>query len=141
MSQGSYPEPHPDPWVDLLHRYVTRVVEALQAGGVYVERSLLDPMNPRDATIVCSPAGRDSLARPSGLVWDEVTGWRIGPLLEAQQGIRTRLAEVKYIGGGVLPKAPEVAYHAMNGAAAPRREYRSVADVRDGLDDSLREVL
>ena len=52
MTGKSGPPHHPDPWVDLLYGYVTRAVTGLESGGLQVERSWLDPRNPRDATII-----------------------------------------------------------------------------------------
>jgi hypothetical protein len=116
--------------VNLLGGYVTEAVEALSTRGVQVQRSWLDPSDPRDATIV--------LAGTRALVFDEVTGWRHGRFLAGQQGARTQLAEVSYIGGGVLLGADELAHRVINGFSAPRREYRCVADLHDGLDDAFR---
>ena len=45
------PVAHLDPWVNVLRGYVMRAVESLATGGVLVERSWLDPRDPRDATI------------------------------------------------------------------------------------------
>jgi hypothetical protein len=138
-----YPTPsrHPNPWVDLIRTYATRAAEALRAGGLPAERCWLDPLDPRDFTILCAPPVQGSSAQRTALVWDEVTGWRRGLYLDGQQGVRTKLADVSYLGGGVLPDATALANRVIEGAAVPRREYRSVADVRDGLDDALRRIL
>ena len=130
MDKDITPGAHPDPWVNLLGGYVTETVAALNAGGLQVQRSWLDPYDPRDATIV--------LAGTSALVFDEVTGWRHGRFVTGQPGVRTVLADVSYVGGGVLPGADVLAHRVINGIAAPRRDYRSVADLRDGFDDALR---
>jgi hypothetical protein len=132
--------PHPDPFVDLIRPYVARAAEALRAGGLKVEHIDLDPYNPRDATIVCEPTPGDVTRRQEAYVWDEFTGWRRGRYLDGRQGVRTRLAEVGHLGGGVLLDARELAYRAANHIAVPRPNYRSAADFRDGLDDTLRGV-
>jgi hypothetical protein len=121
---------HPDPWVNLLGPYVAETVNALTAGRLQVRRSWLDPSDPRDATIV--------LADSRALVFDEVTGWRYGQFLSGQPGARTTLADIRYIGGGVLPDARELTHRVVNSTTAPRLEYRSFADLRDGFDDALR---
>ena len=71
-------------------------------------------------------------------MWDEVTGWRYGQFVSGQQGSRTRLSGVRYLGGGVLPDEMSVARFLRAGTAEPRQEYRAVGDLRDGLDDALR---
>jgi hypothetical protein len=126
------PGQHPDPWVNLLRGYITEAVQALTTGGLQVQRSWLDPEGPRDATIV--------LAGTRALVFDEVTGWRCGTFVSGQQGVRTKLSDIRYIGGGVLPDTRELAHRVANGHSAARREYRSVTDLCDGLDDALRGV-
>ena len=135
MNLDNIPSFHDDPWVNLLHPYIIEAVAALARGGVHVEDSWLDPRNPRDATIVYS------LAHESGqraAVWDEVTGWRHGGFIAGHQGIRTALSDAEYLGGGVLPTATELVGRLRDGLSAPRCEYRSVENVRDGLDDALR---
>jgi hypothetical protein len=127
------PGPHPDPWVNLLRGYVAEAVQALIAGGVQVQRSWLDPEGPRDATIV--------LAGTKALVFDEVTGWRYGSFVSGQQGVRTTLSNVRYLGGGVLLDTSQLAHKVVNGHSAARREYRSVTDLHDGFDEALQEVL
>jgi hypothetical protein len=112
--------------------YMTRAVQALTATGLQVQRSWLDPEGPRDATIV--------LARTKALVFDEVTGWRYGSYVSGQQGVRTTLSDIRYLGGGVLLDTRELAHKVLNDCSAPRREYRSFTDLHDGLDDALREV-
>ena len=130
MDKNIAPGPHSSPWVNLLGTYVTEATEALSAGGQQVDRSWLDPEGPRDATIV--------LAGARALVFDEVTGWRYGQFVSGQPGVRTVLSDVSYVGGGVLPDAIELTHRVINGISAPRREYRSFDDLRDGLDDALR---
>lgn len=130
MDKFITPGKHQDSWVNLLGDYVAEAVAALSSSGLQVQRSWLDPSDPRDATIV--------LAETRALVYDEVTGWRHGRFLTGQQGVRTELAEVSYLGGGVLLGADELAHRFVNGFSAPRRQYRSVADLHDGLDDAFR---
>ena len=137
MTGKSGPPHHPDPWVDLLYGYVTRAVTGLESGGLQVERSWLDPRNPRDATIIYTDPASNVSADELALVWDEVTGWRGGAFLVGQQGVRTVLSEPVHLGGGVLPDESELLGRVLAGANEPRCEYRSVADVRDGLDDAL----
>jgi hypothetical protein len=121
-------DPHPDPWLDLLRPYVHQVITALADGGVPIERSWLDPRDPRDATIVCAGVG---------LVWDEESGWRRGDFVAGHQGSRTVLTGAGYLGGEVLP-APAKLVRCLAGPAAPERpRYRSHTDVRDGLDETL----
>jgi hypothetical protein len=126
------PDPHPDPWVNLLRGYMTEAVQALIAGGLQVQRSWLDPEGPRDATIV--------LAGAKALVFDEITGWRYGRFVAGQQGVRTTLSDISYVGGGVLLDTRELAPKVLSGVSVLRQEYRSFADLHDGLDDALREV-
>jgi Family of unknown function (DUF6292) len=128
---------HPDLWVNVLHGYVTKAVEAVKAGGLLVERSWLDPRNPRDATIIFTHPASNVSAERLALVWDEVTGWRTGVFESGEQGVRTVLSGTRYLGGGVLPDERELAGRVLAGAGDVRREYRSVADLRDGLDDAL----
>ena len=137
MHQNSAPLLHPDPWVDVLRGYVTRAVEGLATGKMLVERSWLDPRNPRDATIIFSDPAADVSAEKLALVWDEVTGWRRGTFVSGEQGVRTALSDVSYLGGGVLPNENDVVNRVLAGASEPQRTYRSVADLRDGLDDAL----
>ena len=134
-----YPAPaaHPDPWVNVLHGYVTRTVESLATGGQLIERSWLDPRDPRDATIIFSDPSANVSADKLALVWDEVTGWRHGTFVGGEQGVRTELANVIYLGGGVLAREHDVVNRVLAGANEPRRTYRSVADLRDGLDAGL----
>jgi hypothetical protein len=135
----NYPAPaaHPDPWVNLLHGYVTEIVESFAAGGLLVERSWLDPRDPRDATIIFSHPAANVSAGQLALVWDEVTGWRRGTFVGGEQGVRTELTNVSHLGGGVLPGENELMNRLLAGASEPQRAYRSVADLRDGLDDAL----
>ncbi len=131
------PATHPDPWVNVLHGYVTRTVESMATDGLLIERSWLDPRDPRDATIIFSDPASNVSAEKLALVWDEVTGWRRGTFVGGEQGVRTELADVSYLGGGVLASEHDVVNRVLAGASEPRCAYRSVADLRDGLDDAL----
>jgi hypothetical protein len=42
-----------------------------------------------------------------------------------------------YLGGGVLLSSIDLVARLLAGASGPRREYRSVSDLHDGLDDAL----
>ena len=137
MDQDNIPPAHPDPWVNLLHGYVTKSVEALQAGGLRVERSWLDPRDPRDATIIFTHPAASVPAAKLALVWDEATGWRRGVFESGEPGVRTVLSDAIYLGGGVLPAGQEVVNRLLAGNSEPPRHYRRVTDLRDGLDDAL----
>jgi hypothetical protein len=137
MPENPSPAAHQDPWVDVLRGYVTQTVEALTAGGLLIECSWLDPRNPRDATIIYTHPASNVSAEKLALVWDEVTGWRQGVFQSGEQGVRTELADVSYLGGGVLPEDGALIGRMQAGASERRHEYRSVADLRDGLDAAL----
>ena len=137
MAEINGPARHEDPFVDILHAHVTRAAESLTAGGLTIERSWLDPRDPRDATIILSDPASNLSARELALVWDEVTGWRSGVFEGGHQGVRTDLSSVNYLGGGLVLNGPELAARFRDGASEGRHEYRSIADVRDGLDDVL----
>jgi hypothetical protein len=115
--------------VNTTRNYVTESVHALVQQGLVIDRSWLDPSDPRDATVV--------LADTRALVWDEVTGWRIGVFRSGRQGVRTALGGAAQLGGGVLPAPAELARRVAYGATASRRDHRSYADA-DGLDEALR---
>ena len=132
------PPTHPDPWVNLLHGYVTGAVKNLAEGGLRIEHSWLDPRNPRDATIIYTHPASSASAEKLALVWDEETGWRQGVFRGGQQGIRTVLSDTTYLGGGVLLEDSALVGRVLAGASEPRSEFRSVADLHDGLDDALR---
>jgi hypothetical protein len=134
-----YPAPaaHPDPWVNVLRGYVTRTVESLATTGLLIERSWLDPRDPRDATIIFSDPAANVSAEKLALVWDEVSGWRHGTFVGGEQGVRTEMANVTYLGGGVLPSEDDVANRVLAGASEMRHVYRSATDTGDGLDTSL----
>ncbi len=135
MDSFIIPTPHPDPWVDLVRAYVTETAIALNAEGLRIRGSWLDPSDPRDATIILSLGGEDV-----GLVWDEQAGWRRGRYVDGAQGRRTVLAGPVHLGGGVLAHPGDVARRVAGGIIAPDREYRSYHDVRDGFDDALRAI-
>lgn len=138
MKPRYLPIGHPDPWVDLPRGYIAHAARSLTEAGLMVTRSWLDPRDPRDATIIFSDPASSISARMFALVWDEVTGWRRGIFVSGQQGVRTVLLETKYLGGGVLPVDEELVSRVRAAVSEPRREYRSVADLGDGLDDALR---
>jgi Family of unknown function (DUF6292) len=137
MTEKSAPAPHEDPWVDVLRGYVTKAVDELREGGLRVERSWLDPRNPRDATIIFAHPASNVSGEELALVWDEVTGWRHGVFQSGQTGIRTSLSDTAYLGGGVLLEGSELVGRVLAGASEPRCEYRSVTNLHDGLDDAL----
>jgi hypothetical protein len=137
MNQSTLPAAHQDPWLDVLRGYVTGSVEALTAGGLLVKRSWLDPRDPRDATIIFTHPASNVSGGELALVWDEVTGWRSGVFESGQQGERTVLSGTSYLGGGLLPDGPELAARVLAGASESRREHRSGAAARDGLDAAL----
>jgi len=139
MDHKITPPVHPDPWVNVLHGYVTRSVEAIKAGGLLVERSWLDPRDPRDATIIFTHPASNVSAEKLALVWDEVSGWRSGVFESGEQGVRTVLSGTSYLGGDLLLDGRELAGRVLAGASEQRHEHRSVADVRDGLDAALLE--
>jgi hypothetical protein len=123
------PPQHPVSRVNTTRNYVIKSVQALIQQGLVIDRSWLDPSDPRDATVV--------LGDTRALVWDEVTGWRIGVFRSGRQGVRTALAGAAQLGGGVLPAPAELARRVAYGATASRRDHRSYADA-DGLDEALR---
>jgi uncharacterized protein DUF6292 len=137
MTGISGPRHHPHPWVDRLHPYMTTTFEGLVASGLYVTDSWLDPMGPRDATFVYTDPTAGVPGKEFALVWDEVTGWRVGGFESGHQGVRTVLSDTKYLGGGVLPQGNDLFNRLRAGVSEPQHQYRSVADLRDGLDDAL----
>lgn len=134
MPSRSTPSAHPDPFINMLHAYITDAVSALADGNLQIERCWLDPGGPRDATVIFTRPGDESQL---ALVWDEVTGWRQGRFESGVQGVRTVLSDVTYLGGGVLLDRGTLARRLQAGISEPRREYRTLADARDGLDDAL----
>jgi hypothetical protein len=137
MEECTTPPAHQDPWVNVLRGYVAKTVESLSTGGLMVERSWLDPRNPRDATIIFTHPAPNVSAEKIALVWDEVTGWRHGVFESGEQGVRTVLSGTVHLGGGVLLEGAEFVGRVLTGASEPRREYRRVTQLRDGLDDRL----
>jgi hypothetical protein len=134
------PGPHPHPWVNLLQDYVTEAVHALRHRNLQVERSWLDPCDPRDATIVYTPATGGSVAETRALVWDEEAGWRTGRFVSGRPGHRTCLTDAAHLGGGVLVDPTELAWRLVAGTVSAPRTYRSYTETRDGLDDALRAI-
>jgi hypothetical protein len=130
VAETYLPGNHEDPWLNMLHGYVTEAVQALTNQGVSVNRSWLDPRDPRDATIVYDET--------NALVWDEEQGWQVGRYESGKQGERTQLTDTRFIGGGVLLEPSAMAHRLVTGATAPQQKLRSYGDVRDGLDDALR---
>jgi hypothetical protein len=137
MAERMGPPAHPDPWVNVTRGYVTKAVEDLTESGLKIDRSWLDPRDPRDATVIFRHPASNVSAAELALVWDEVTGWRCGTFESGQQGVRTVLSDARYLGGGVLLEGPELAGRVLSGASEPRRYYRSAEDRQDGLDDAL----
>lgn len=130
--QDAIPQTHKDSWINLLHPYIASATQALMSGGIEVQRSWLDPCGPRDATILMSLNDEQH-----ALVWDEETGWRTGLFNSGRQGERTTLLNTVYLGGGVLLDPRGLATRLRTGATAPRHQFRSHTDIRDGLDDAL----
>jgi len=121
------PEPYSVDWLELPAAYARRVAEAL---GPRVVAWWDDPFDPRDATV--------RLGGGWALVWDEESGWRHGRFLSGVKGVRTELAEVRYLGGGVLP-APGRVEELLDGpfGGPVRPVYRSYRDLADGFDAAL----
>lgn len=134
MDHTIIPSAHPHPWLDMLRPYVTSTAQALAAAGYHIQGSWLDPRDPRDATIVFA----SDRGEPAALVWDEETGWRRGRFLGGEQGRRTELADVEHLGTRLLPAPLEVPHLTVAGARP--LPYRRHTDLRDGLDDTLREI-
>lgn len=136
MISSALPQPYTPAWVMMPEDYVRRVADALNEAGVAVAKWWIDPADPRDATIRVMDG---SLA----LVWDEETGWRCGPFVAGEQGVRTQLARAVYLGTEVLPEPAAVvaALRASAASDAPVRTtptvYRSYRDLHDGFDSRL----
>jgi hypothetical protein len=137
MAERMRPAAHPDPWVNVTHGFVTQAVEDLAEGGLKIDRTWLDPRNPRDATVIFQHPASNVSAAELALVWDEVTGWRSGVFESGEQGVRTVLSDVRYLGGGVLLEGSELVGRVLAEVSEPRCEYRSVENLQDGLDDAL----
>lgn len=125
MTMPEHPGDHPDPWVNLLKDYVSETVRALTYNGVCVQRSWLDPRDPRDATIV--------LADAHALTWDEHRGWLLGGFVSGAPGVRTILSDPHRLAHDLLPNPSEIGTMAPAGTPV---EYRHFTD-RDGLDEAL----
>lgn len=139
MDPRIIPSAHPDAWIDLLRGYTTAIVSELSRQGIAVDRSWLDPGDPRDATIVYTRASaHDGHQHAHALVWDEQSGWRTGRFVAGMQGVRTVLSNPGHIGGGLLPAGSEVVWRIKSGTTVEPRIVRSYKDTRDGLDDLLR---
>jgi Family of unknown function (DUF6292) len=137
MKPGCTPQRHPDPWVDLIRGYISTAVRSLSDAGLEVRRSWLDPRDPRDATITFADPASSGPASELAVVWDEVTGWRHGVFESGQQGVRTALTRVAYLGGGILPDGLELARRVLSGASESPVQHRSAVSLNDGLDDLL----
>ncbi len=122
------PEPYSEDWLRLPVPYVRQVAAAL---GERVDQWWDDPFDPRDATI--------RLMDGTALVWDEESGWRHGRFVSGEQGVRTQLAGVRFLGGGALPPPEHVATLLDDTAygSARRPAYRSYRHHDDGFDAAL----
>lgn len=139
MNFSILPAPHPDSYIDALRPMVTSTVVALVEHGIRVHASWLDPRDPRDTTILYSLDGNGSgTSGPFAAVWDEETGWRAGTFVSGRQGVRTTLAEVRFLGGGLLPGGDEVARRILSCADVPAKTCRHYTDLTDGFEESLR---
>lgn len=118
------PVPYSQEWLRLPLGYVSSVAAAVEHVMWWD-----DPFDPRDATILLE--GGDAL------VWDEESGWRRGRFVSGEQGVRTVLAGVRYLGGGVLPEPAEVVALMARGGGRTRVAYRSFRDLHDGFDARL----
>ncbi len=47
---------------------------------------------------------------------------------------------MSYLGGEVLLNGMELVSRLISGASAPRRQYRQVTDLHDGIDDALSSI-
>ncbi|MDN3353058.1 DUF6292 family protein [Actinomadura sp. DC4] len=103
-------------------------MRALVLQGLAVDRSWLDPSDPRDATVV--------LADSRALVWDESAGWRIGLFRSGSPGVRTALDGAVHLGGGPLPDPDELGLRAGSGISEVGRRYRSYT-AADGFGEAL----
>ncbi|MBB5080807.1 DUF6292 family protein [Nonomuraea endophytica] len=125
-------EPYTDEWQRQPRCYVKQVVEVLDAE---VAEWWEGPGEPRAATVLVTGG--------SALVWDEESGWRLGRFLSGARGEHTELADVRYLGGGLLPRpervpaALEDARLGIGASSAWRPCYRSHRNCRDGFDVAL----
>ncbi|MEV5569132.1 DUF6292 family protein [Spirillospora sp. NPDC052269] len=129
MAENVVVKPHEDVKLDVFRPYLTESVRALEAAGVEPTQAWLDPSGPRDATIVMGSRA---------LVWDEESGWRVGDYVSGEPGVRTRLEDARYLGGGVLIEPTEVAERMSAGTSEPYRRFRSHEDDPEGLDAEVR---
>jgi Family of unknown function (DUF6292) len=127
MNNGS-PARHSDQDVDETRGYVTATVEALDAIGLHVDQSWLDPKGPIDATI---------LTRSFALVWDEWRGWVRGDYVSGRPGERTVLENTTRLGGSLLLDPRELAALVRDGRTAAPLVSRADG-ARDGLFEGLR---
>ncbi len=134
------PEPGTLAWVELPAHYVAATRAALAAAGIAVSASWIDPMDPRDATIV---AAASVTGVPLALVWDECSGWRYGRFVSGRKGVRTVLREERSFGGELLPEPEMVAAAVrcvLDGTpiGSPERPFfRHFDDLGDGTDERL----
>ena len=129
------PAPHSDPSLEVLRPYIAQTVRCLEAFSVQVERSWLDPVRPRDATIVCQINGERH-----AVVFDEETGWRYGHFENGWPGVRTLLVGAVHMGGGLLPSPDEVATRFVSGVSEPACKYRIYSDETERFDGQVRTL-
>jgi hypothetical protein len=122
------PLPHPDPFVEATRGYITRVGDALQAGGVPLSEVWLDPCNPRDATFVLGL---------QALVWNESEGFVLGEFVSGEPGVRTVLRDPVRLGDGVLPDPRSVPALLTAGAEGSPARPRPFTAGHDGFEDAL----
>ncbi|GAA4228653.1 hypothetical protein GCM10022254_19190 [Actinomadura meridiana] len=122
------PLPHPDPFVEATRGYITRVGDALQAGGVPLSEVWLDPCNPRDATFVLGL---------QALVWNESEGFVLGEFVSGEPGVRTVLRDPVRLGDGVLPDPRTVPALMTAGAEGSLTRPRPFTAGHDGFEDAL----
>ncbi|GII93228.1 DUF6292 family protein [Sinosporangium siamense] len=131
-----YVEPYTDEWLTQPAFYLLQVVETL---GVDVVDWWAGPFDPREATL--------RMVDGNALVWDEESGWRLGRLIAGERGLRSVLTDVRYLGGGLLPRPDRVpealadARRGIGGSTAFRPCYRSYRHRRDGFDMALSEYV
>ncbi|WP_433187116.1 DUF6292 family protein [Actinoallomurus sp. CA-150999] len=139
------PVPGTHDWVELPAHYLGATCAALTAAGIAVAESWVDPMDPRDATILLAvrPSSVLHADVPLALVWDEMSGWRYGRFVSGRKGIRTRLDQERSFGGDLLPEPAMVAatmqcvFQGALVGATERPRFRHYADLGDGTDERL----
>lgn len=130
------PAPGTHDWVELPVHYLGATRSALTAAGITVAEAWVDPMDPRDLTLVLGDGTQ-------ALVWDEVSGWRHGHFISGHKGTRTHLANEHSFGATLLPEPSLVAatvqcIQAGTPIGAEQRPiFRSYADLHDGTDEHL----